>query len=86
MSHGRKISVIGLGYVGLPVAVAFGIEIGRVVAFDINKSRIAQLKAGHDATGEVDDHELAAADFLLSDNPEDLRQGRFPYRDCADPN
>ena len=77
MSHGRKISVIGLGYVGLPVAVAFGTETGRVVAFDINKARIAQLKAGHDATGEVDDHELAAADLLLSDNLEDLRQADF---------
>ena len=77
MSHGRKISVIGLGYVGLPVAVAFGTSIGRTVAFDINKARIAQLKAGHDATGEVDDHELAAADLLLSDNPEDLRQADF---------
>src|SRR5690606_6674708 len=77
MSHGRKISVIGLGYVGLPVAVAFGTETGRVVAFDINKARIAQLKAGYDATGEVDDHELAAADLLLSDNPEDLRRADF---------
>ncbi len=77
MSHGRKISVIGLGYVGLPVAVAFGTEIGRTVAFDINKARIAQLKAGYDATGEVDDHELAAADLLLSDNPEDLRRADF---------
>ncbi len=77
MSHGRKISVIGLGYVGLPVAVAFGTEIGRTVAFDINKARIAQLKAGHDVTGEVDDHELAAADLLLSDNPDDLRQADF---------
>ncbi|WP_417814728.1 nucleotide sugar dehydrogenase [Thalassospira alkalitolerans] len=77
MSHGRKISVIGLGYVGLPVAVAFGTEIGRTVAFDINKARIAQLKAGHDATGEVDDHELAAADLLLSDDPQDLRLADF---------
>ncbi|MEK9845281.1 MAG: nucleotide sugar dehydrogenase, partial [Thalassospira sp.] len=74
MSHGRKVSVIGLGYVGLPVAVAFGTSTGRVVAFDINKARIAQLEAGHDATGEVDDHELAAADLLLSADPQDLRE------------
>lgn len=77
MSHGRKISVIGLGYVGLPVAVAFGTSAGRTVAFDINKARIAQLKAGHDATGEVDDHELAAADLLLSDDPKDLAEADF---------
>ncbi|MFH1805434.1 MAG: nucleotide sugar dehydrogenase [Pseudomonadota bacterium] len=77
MSHGRKISVIGLGYVGLPVAVAFGTHIGRTVAFDINKNRIAQLRAGHDATGEVDDPELAAADLVLTDDPDDLRQADF---------
>ena len=77
MGHGRKISVIGLGYVGLPVAVAFGTTIGRTVAFDINTSRIAQLKAGHDATGEVDDHELAAADLLLSDDAADLAKADF---------
>jgi len=78
MSHGRKISVIGLGYVGLPVAVAFGMGIGRTtVAFDINQARIAQLKAGHDATGEVDEHELAAADLLLTADPKDLAKADF---------
>ncbi|HAI30811.1 MAG TPA: nucleotide sugar dehydrogenase, partial [Thalassospira sp.] len=77
MSHGRKISVIGLGYVGLPVAVAFGTSCGRTVAFDINQARIAQLKAGHDATGEVDDHELAAADLLLTADAKDLAQADF---------
>ena len=44
----RKISVIGLGYVGLPVAVAFG-QKHQVIAFDINEKRIEALKAGHDA-------------------------------------
>ena len=77
MSHGRKISVIGLGYVGLPVAVAFGTSCGRTVAFDINQARIAELKAGHDATGEVDDHELAAADLLLSADAQDLAEADF---------
>jgi UDP-N-acetyl-D-galactosamine dehydrogenase len=77
MSHGRKISVIGLGYVGLPVAVAFGALNGKTVAFDINKNRIAQLRNGHDFTGEVDDHELAAADLVLTDQAEDLRQADF---------
>ncbi|MBP3127843.1 nucleotide sugar dehydrogenase [Thalassospira sp. ER-Se-21-Dark] len=77
MSHGRKISVIGLGYVGLPVAVAFGTSCGRTVAFDINQARISQLKAGHDATGEVDDHELAAADLLLTADAQDLAEADF---------
>ncbi|OSQ44203.1 nucleotide sugar dehydrogenase [Thalassospira sp. MCCC 1A01428] len=77
MSHGRKISVVGLGYVGLPVAVAFGTHNGQTVAFDINKNRIAQLRAGHDATGEVDAPELAAANLLLTDNAADLAQADF---------
>lgn len=77
MSHGRKISVVGLGYVGLPVAVAFGTGNEQTVAFDINKNRIAQLRAGHDATGEVDAPELAAANLLLTDNAADLAQADF---------
>ncbi|MGH8585888.1 MAG: nucleotide sugar dehydrogenase, partial [Gammaproteobacteria bacterium] len=50
--HTRKISVVGLGYVGLPVAVAFG-KYGRVVGFDISPTRIAELKDGYDRTHEV---------------------------------
>ncbi|OKH89064.1 nucleotide sugar dehydrogenase [Thalassospira sp. TSL5-1] len=77
MSHGRKVSVIGLGYVGLPVAVAFGALGDETIAFDINKARIAQLRAGQDATGEVDAPELAAANLLLTDNAQDLARADF---------
>ncbi len=52
MSHNRKIAVIGLGYVGLPVAVEFG-KLGEVIGFDINAERIAELRDGHDRTREV---------------------------------
>ena len=45
MPHGRKIAVIGLGYVGLPVAVAFARSGAPVVGFDINAERIAELNA-----------------------------------------
>lgn len=76
MSHDRRISVIGLGYVGLPVAVAFG-RLDHVVAFDISRPRVDGLKAGHDITGEVEDADLAAADLLLSTDPADLRQADF---------
>ncbi|HEY8033017.1 MAG TPA: Vi polysaccharide biosynthesis UDP-N-acetylglucosamine C-6 dehydrogenase TviB [Methylocella sp.] len=55
-----KLAVIGLGYVGLPLAVEFG-KRREVVGFDINASRIAALKAGHDATLEVSDEELREA-------------------------
>ena len=58
-----KIGVIGLGYVGLPLAVALA-EHYPVVGFDIGSERIAELKAGHDRTLEVDAEELAAASAL----------------------
>jgi UDP-N-acetyl-D-galactosamine dehydrogenase len=55
-----KIAVLGLGYVGLPLAVAFAAHYD-TVGFDINAQRIDELKAGHDRTQEVDAEELAAA-------------------------
>ena len=58
-----KLAVIGLGYVGLPLAVEFGKK-RAVVGFDINQPRIDALKAGHDATLEVSDTELAQATGL----------------------
>ncbi len=58
-----KIAVIGLGYVGLPLAVEFGKQ-HSVVGFDINTSRIAALMAGTDHTLEVSDEELAVAIHL----------------------
>jgi len=60
----KKIAVIGLGYVGLPLAVAFG-ERRPVVGFDINHTRIDELNAGKDVTREVSADELAAASGLL---------------------
>jgi UDP-N-acetyl-D-glucosamine/UDP-N-acetyl-D-galactosamine dehydrogenase len=58
-----KIGVIGLGYVGLPLAVEFG-KVIDVVGFDINQERIHELKAGKDRTREVDAAELASASGL----------------------
>jgi UDP-N-acetyl-D-glucosamine/UDP-N-acetyl-D-galactosamine dehydrogenase len=58
-----KIAVIGLGYVGLPLAVEFG-KNRPVVGFDINTNRIEALKAGRDSTLEVGDDELAGASLL----------------------
>lgn len=72
----RKVSVIGLGYVGLPVAVAFG-QRGNVVAFDVSRRRIDSLRQGYDYTLEVEDDILQSARLLLSDNPEDLKQADF---------
>ncbi len=67
-----KIAVIGLGYVGLPLAVEFG-RIRPVTGFDINVSRIEALRRGEDSTLETDAEELAAAKQLrFSSDPADL--------------
>ena len=55
-----KLAVIGLGYVGLPLAVEFG-KSQPVVGFDINKERIKALRAGHDTTREVEDIDILGA-------------------------
>ncbi|MDH5400770.1 MAG: Vi polysaccharide biosynthesis UDP-N-acetylglucosamine C-6 dehydrogenase TviB [Cyclobacteriaceae bacterium] len=59
----KKIAVIGLGYVGLPLAVEFG-KSREVIGFDINIKRIDELKNGHDRTDEVEPEELKEAEFL----------------------
>lgn len=59
-----RIAIIGLGYVGLPLAVEFGKK-RSVIGFDIDKERIDALKNGHDATLEVSDGELAEANGLV---------------------
>ena len=55
-----KIAIIGLGYVGLPLAVEFG-KLRPVVGFDINEARIAELRSGKDSTLEVNPDDLNAA-------------------------
>lgn len=60
-----QIALIGLGYVGLPLAVEFGKK-RHVIGFDINPRRISELQAGHDRTLEVEDELLATADLEFS--------------------
>ncbi len=76
MQTERIISVIGLGYVGLPVAVAFG-KVRRTVGFDINPLRISELQAGHDRTDEVTTEDLQGADILFTEKIEELAQADF---------
>lgn len=67
-----KLAIIGLGYVGLPLAVEFS-KIFSVVGFDINPKRIDQLRCGYDATLETEPEELKSARYLsFSTNPADL--------------
>jgi UDP-N-acetyl-D-glucosamine/UDP-N-acetyl-D-galactosamine dehydrogenase len=75
--HGRKLAVIGLGYVGLPVAVAFGRQGSRVIGFDIDSARISELKAGGDRTREVDPGDLAVAKVVFTSDPRELSAADF---------
>ncbi|MFZ2989147.1 nucleotide sugar dehydrogenase [Ideonella sp.] len=72
----RKVALVGLGYVGLPVAVAFGRR-QPIVGFDINPTRVAELRAGHDRTGEVEPAALAEAQIHYTDAIADQRQADF---------
>jgi UDP-N-acetyl-D-galactosamine dehydrogenase len=72
----RKISVIGLGYVGLPMAVAFG-NVGRTIGFDLNRGRIRELREGYDRTGEVSSDDLSRGDLNFTDSLDDLKTADF---------
>jgi len=73
----RRLSVVGLGYVGLPVAATFARAGQEVVAFDIDRRRIVELAAGRDRTGEVDAAALRAPGLRFTSNAEDLRSADF---------
>ncbi|MGJ4945716.1 nucleotide sugar dehydrogenase [Bradyrhizobium sp. HKCCYLS1011] len=77
MSHGRTIAVIGLGYVGLPVAAAFARGGCPVTGFDIDASRVAELRAGLDRTREVESADLKRAGLSFTAEPTDLRSADF---------
>ena len=92
MAHGRKIAVIGLGYVGLPVAVAFARSGASVIGFDVDRKRLDELHSGHDRTREVEpsdlkqqtlryEHDagaLAAADFYIVTVPTPIDEANRP--------
>lgn len=72
-----RIAIIGLGYVGLPLAVEFGKKYS-VLGFDINQGRVDELMSGYDSTLEVSDTELAMADKLTySSNKADLAEANI---------
>lgn len=72
----RSIAVVGLGYVGLPIAVAFGKQ-QAVIGFDINKTKIDELRAGIDRTGEVSEKDLKSSQVTYTSNPSDLKLADF---------
>src|SRR3954470_6932867 len=71
------VCVVGLGYVGLPVAVAFGKE-RATIGFDIATRKVARLKQFDDLTGEVSREDLQSARFLtITDDAEEIRKADF---------
>lgn len=74
--HTRKISVIGLGYVGLPVAVAFGKQ-AKTIGFDVNQLRLEQLRQGLDHTNEVTTEALKQSNIVFTSDIEVLAQADF---------
>jgi len=73
----RGFAVLGLGYVGLPVALAFVRHFSPVIGFDISKERIAELKSGVDRTGEVAADALRQSALHLTSDSADLAEASF---------
>jgi UDP-N-acetyl-D-mannosaminuronate dehydrogenase len=76
-AHKRKLAVVGLGYVGLPVAAAFARTGAPVIGFDVDADRIAQLRNGIDPTGELSEADLASANLRFSSKAADLAVADF---------
>ena len=70
------LSVVGLGYVGLPIAVAFARKL-KVVGFDVNREKVACYQAGKDPTGEAGDQAVKESSMLFTHDPRDLRKATF---------
>lgn len=72
----RRVAVVGLGYVGLPIAVAFGKQ-APVIGFDVNQAKVEELRKGLDRTGEVSEKDLAEARITYTCEPADLKAADF---------
>jgi len=72
----KKISLIGLGYVGLPIALEFAKKFS-VIGFDINEERVELMKKAIDPSKELEKEDFNNRDILFTSNPEDLKQAHF---------
>jgi UDP-N-acetyl-D-galactosamine dehydrogenase len=76
MTETRRISIVGLGYVGLPLAVALAKHY-EVSGFDVDAARIKELQGGHDRTGEIDASDLTASSLSVTDDPAVLAEAEI---------
>ncbi len=72
----ESISLVGLGYVGLPIAIAFAKKVN-VIGFDVNKDKVDLYKRGFDPTNEVGDQEIKDTTIQFTSDPNDLRKAKF---------
>ena len=73
----ERVAVIGLGYVGLPVALGFAKKFPGTVGFDINAAKVNALRSGNDITGEVTSEVLKATSLKMTADPADLKEATF---------
>ncbi len=73
----ERIAVIGLGYVGLPVAVAFAEKFASVVAYDIDERRVEELRQQRDRNGDIPSETLLGCEGIFTSNPNDLGNATF---------
>ena len=71
-----KLSVVGLGYVGLPIALEFARKM-KVIGFDIKPSRVEMMKKGIDPSNELETSDFEGCDIQFSSDPSDLREATF---------
>lgn len=76
IAHEEKISLVGLGYVGMPIAVAFAKKV-EVIGFDLNDSKIELYKKGIDPTGEVGDEAIQNTTVTFTDDEKMLQEAKF---------
>lgn len=77
INNEEKLSLVGLGYVGMPIAVAFANKGIDVIGFDLNKAKIELYKNGVDPTKEVGDETIKNSTVYFTSNEEDLKQAKF---------
>mgnify|MGYP001624034661 FL=1 len=77
INHEEALSLVGLGYVGMPIAHAFAKKGLNVIGFDLNKEKIEIYKSGIDPTNEVGDEEIKNTKINFTSNEKDLQQAKF---------
>ena len=76
-NHEEKLSLVGLGYVGMPIAVAFAAKGVEVIGYDLNKEKIELYNSGVDPTKEVGDDTIKTTTVHFTSDEKELRQAKF---------